>query len=122
VLTLEDVQLKGMKLFGAVSKATGKDSVNNPNLKAVVVKSSIANNIITIERTKMKIFGFRPRIEGQTSLDGKLNLRFRLGLPPFGLIGIPMTITGTSDHPIVKMSKGKEADELEEEIDEEEEQ
>jgi AsmA protein len=122
VLKLENVQLKGMKLFGAVSKATGKDSLNNPNLKAVVIKSSIANNIMTIERTKMKVFGFRPRIEGQTSLDGKLNLRFRLGLPPFGLIGIPMTVTGTSEKPIVKMRKGKEADELEEETDEEEEQ
>ena len=32
----------------------------------------------------MRVFGFRPRIEGQASLDGKLNLRFRLGLPPLG--------------------------------------
>jgi AsmA protein len=118
-LKLEDVQLKGYKLFGVVSKATGKDSLNNPRLKAVVVKTSIANNIITIERTKMKVLGFRPRIEGQASLDGKLNLRFRLGLPPFGVIGIPMTVTGTSDNPIVKMRKGNEQDMLAEEEDKE---
>jgi len=43
-----------------------------------------------------------------------------LGLPPFGIIGIPMTITGTNDKPVVKLRRGKEADELEEELDEEE--
>lgn len=116
-LTLADVQVSGLKLFSAVSKATGKDSLNNPNLKAVVLKSSIKNNLITLQRTKMRIFGFRPRIEGQTSLDGKLNLRFRLGLPPLGIIGIPMTVTGTADNPIVKMRKGNAADELQEEAD-----
>ncbi|ULQ57248.1 AsmA family protein [Flavihumibacter rivuli] len=118
VVTLEQVKVNGLKLFGAVSKATGKDSINNPNLKAVVIKSSIQNNIITIERTRMKVFGFRPRIEGQTSLDGRLNLKFRLGLPPFGLIGIPMTITGTADNPLVKVRKGRDEDKLEEVLDE----
>ncbi len=118
VLKLEQVKVRGLKLFSAVSKATGKDSLNNPNLKAVVMRTSIANNIITIERTKMRVFGFRPRIEGQTSLDGKLNLRFRLGLPPLGIIGIPMTITGSADNPKVQIRKGKEEDELEEEADE----
>ena len=115
---LEHVKVSGLKLFGAVSKATGKDEIDNPDLKAVVIKSSIANNIITIERTKMKVLGFRPRIEGQSSLDGRLNLRFRLGLPPFGLLGIPMTITGTSENPVVEIRKGKEADELDEQSDE----
>jgi len=120
VLVLEQVQFSGLKLFGAVSKAPGKDSINNPNLKAVVMRTSIANNIVTIERTKMKVAGFRPRIEGQTSLDGRLNLRFRLGLPPLGIVGIPMTITGAASNPIVKIRKGKETDELEETEDEEE--
>ncbi|MCB9331949.1 MAG: hypothetical protein H6574_12785 [Lewinellaceae bacterium] len=119
-LKLERVKVNGLKLFGAVSQATGRDSINNPDLKAVVMKSTIANNIITIERTKMKVFGFRPRIEGQTSLDGRLNLRFRLGLPPLGILGIPMTITGTSENPEVTIRKGKEGEELEEEVDVEE--
>jgi AsmA protein len=118
-IVLEQVQVKGLKLFSAVSKATGKDSINNPNLKAVVIKSSIRNNLITIERTRMRIFGFRPRVEGQVSLDGKLNLRFRLGLPPLGIIGIPMTVTGSSEQPIVKVRRGREEDELEETMDEE---
>lgn len=118
-LVLEQVQVKGLKLFSAVSKATGKDSINNPNLKAVEIKSSIHNNLLTIERTRMRIFGFRPRVEGQVSLDGRMNLRFRLGLPPLGIIGIPMTVTGNSEQPIVKIRRGKESDELDETIDEE---
>jgi AsmA protein len=113
-LTLNNVQVNGLKLFSAVSNATGRDSLNNPNLKSVSLNTSIANNIMTLERTKMRIFGFRPRLEGQVSLDGKLNLQFRLGLPPFGIIGIPMTISGTSEKPVVQMRKGKETDELNE--------
>ncbi len=114
-IRLEDVNVKGFKILGAVSKATGRDSLkNNPNLKAVVIKTTIANNIMTIERTKLKIFGFRPRFEGQASLDGRLNIKFRLGLPPLGIVGIPMTITGTMDNPKVNMRRGKEEDVLEE--------
>jgi AsmA protein len=102
-----------------VAKKTGKDSVANPNLKAVNLNTTIANNVMTLERTKMRIMGFRPRMEGQATLDGKLNLRFRLGLPPFGVIGIPMTVTGTMENPNVQMRKGKEEDELEETEEEE---
>jgi AsmA protein len=117
-LSLHNVQINGLKLFTAVSKATGKDSMDNPNLKKVDITTSIANNVMTIQRTKMRIFGFRPRMEGQVILDGKLNLQFRLGLPPLGIIGIPMSITGTSENPIVKMRKGKDEDELDETEDE----
>ncbi|XZF14628.1 AsmA family protein [Chitinophagaceae bacterium MMS25-I14] len=119
-ISLKKVKVYGLKLFGAVSKATGRDSVNNPDLSKVEMKSTIANNIITIERTKMKIMGFRPRIEGQVGLDGRMNLRFRLGLPPFGIFGIPMTITGTSENPKVHMRRGRDSDTLTEEKDESE--
>ncbi len=112
---LENVNIKGLKVLGAISRATGKDSLENPNLKAVLIKTKIENNIMKIERTKMRILGFRPRFEGETSLDGKLNLNFRLGLPPFGLVGIPLTITGTFDNPVVEVRRGKEGDKLEEE-------
>ena len=113
-IRLDRVKVKGHKILGAVSRATGRDSINNPDLKGVVIKSKIKNNIIKIERTKMKIFGFRPRFEGEASLDGKLNLNFRLGLPPLGIIGIPMTITGTADKPKINLRRGRETDKLEE--------
>ena len=113
-LSIADIKVHGLPIFGAVSKATGKDSVNNPHLSKVAIKSTIAHNIITIERTRMKVLGFRPRFEGQVSFDGQLNLQFRLGLPPFGIIGIPMTITGTEDKPVVHLRKERKDDELKE--------
>ena len=114
-IRLEDVNVKGLKILGTVSRATGKDSLNNPNLKAVLINTSIKNNIVTIERTKMRVFGFRPRFEGQTTLDGRLNIKMRLGLPPLGIIGIPITITGTYDNPNVQIRRGKNGDILYEE-------
>jgi AsmA protein len=111
-LSVKNVKMKGFKMFGTVSKKTGKDAIANPDLSKVDINTKIKNNIITIERFKFKVAGFRPRIEGQSSFDGNLNIKMRLGLPPFGLIGIPLKVTGTQDNPIVKM--GKETQDLEE--------
>jgi AsmA protein len=112
VLTLKKIKVKGLKLLGAVSAATDKKDIVDPDLSKVDIKTTIANNIITISRTKMRIFGFRPRFEGQVGFDGKLSLQFRLGLPPLGIFGIPMTITGTQTNPKVKL--GRDRDELKE--------
>ncbi|WP_426669978.1 AsmA family protein [Mucilaginibacter sp. McL0603] len=113
VLSVKKVKIKGFKLFSAVGKETGHDSLSKPSdVSKVDIKSTIANNIITIERTKMHVAGFRPRFEGQVDFNGNLNLQFRLGLPPLGIFGIPMTITGTQTKPIIHMSKGKKEDEL----------
>jgi len=117
-LSIKDVKVKGYKLFSAISRQVAKDSLDNPNLKKVSIKSSIKNNIITIERFKFKVSGFRPRIEGQTSFDGKLNLKMRIGLPPLGIIGIPIKVTGTQDNPIVRLGKKTKALDESEYIDE----
>jgi AsmA protein len=115
VLSVKKVKIKGFKLFSAVGKETGHDSLSKPSdVSKVDIKSTIANNIITIERTKMRVAGFRPRFEGQVDFNGNLNLQFRLGLPPLGIFGIPMTITGKQTKPIIHMSKGKKEDELKE--------
>lgn len=118
VLSIKSVKIKGFKLLGAVGKETGHDSIGKPaDVSKVDIKSTIANNIITIERTKMRLAGFRPRFEGQVSFNGDLNLKFRLGLPPFGIFGIPMTITGTQTKPVIHLNNGKKEDELKEEKD-----
>jgi AsmA protein len=112
IVSVKDIKLHGMKMFSAVANKTSKEEMKNPELSKVEIKSSIKNNIITLERFKFKFAGFRPRIEGTTSLDGRLNIKMRLGLPPLGIIGIPMTITGNKDNPKVKI--GKKSDDLEE--------
>lgn len=118
VLSIKDVKLKGMKMFNAVSKTTDHEAIKNPELSKVDIKTTVKNNIITIERFKFKFAGFRPRIEGTSSLDSKLNIKMRLGLPPLGIIGIPLTVTGTKDNPKVKV--GRKGDEIEETEDKEE--
>ena len=112
VISVKNVKMYGMRMFSSVAKKTDKESIKNPELNQVDIKSSIKNNIITIERFKFKFAGFRPRIEGTSSLDGRLNLKMRLGLPPLGIIGIPLTITGNKDNPKIKV--GKKSDDLEE--------
>jgi len=113
VLTLEDIQFKGFKVFNSVAEKTSTDALHDAKVTKVDVKTSIKDNVITIERTKFKIAGFRPRIEGQVSLDGYINVGMRLGLPPFGIIGIPIKITGPSD--TFKVETGKyEKEELNE--------
>jgi AsmA protein len=117
IVSVKDIKLHGMKMFSAVAKKTSKDEIKNPELSKVEIKSSIKNNIITLERFKFKFAGFRPRIEGTTSLDGRLNIKMRLGLPPLGIFGIPMTITGNKDNPKVKI--GRKSDDLQETEDKE---
>lgn len=111
-LSIKDVKIKGLKMLNAVASKTDKDAIKNPNLSNVDINTKIKNNIVTIERFKFKFAGFRPRIEGTSSLDGRLNMKMRLGLPPLGIIGIPLTVTGTKDNPKVKI--GKKTEDLEE--------
>ncbi len=119
-LSVSKVKVKGLRLFSEVSKETNKN-VTDPDLSKVDIKSTINNNIITIGRTRMKVSAFKLRIEGQTSFDGRLNLHFRVGLPPFGVIGIPVSITGTQDKPVIKTRRGSKKDDLGETEDKEEE-
>jgi AsmA protein len=35
-------------------------------------------------------------------------MKMRLGLPPLGIIGIPLKVTGTQENPKIKVGKNKE--------------
>jgi AsmA protein len=107
-VSIKGVKMKGYKIFNAVSQKTSSAGMKDPSLSDVVIKTAIKNNIITIDRFKLKVAGFRPRIEGTTSFDGQLNIKFRLGLPPLGIIGIPLTITGNKDKPKIKLGNKTE--------------
>jgi AsmA protein len=114
VLSIKQVKMKGFKLMDALSNGTGKEDIKDPDLSKIDIKTKIANNLITIERVKLRVAGFRPRFQGQVSLDGRLDLTGRLGLPPFGIFGIPFTVTGTQANPIMHFRRNRESDKLEE--------
>ncbi len=105
VLSVRNVQFAGFKLLNNVSKESGKSDIKDPNVKDVNLKTAIKNNVISLEKVKIKMAGFRLRIQGESTFDKKLNFKMRLGLPPLGIIGIPMTVTGTSENPKVKIGK-----------------
>lgn len=113
VVNVKKVKLRGFKILGAVSSKTNSAGVNDPDVGGFDIKTSIKNNVITVRETKLKVSIFHLKFKGETNFDGQLNLRMRLGLPPFGLIGIPMVLTGTHENPKIKaFSKtGKDVDE-----------
>ena len=111
-LSVKKVKMKGFKLLNVVSAKTENPDIKDPDVTKVDIKSTIKNNIVTIERFKFKVAGFRLRFEGQTSLDGKLNLKMRIGLPPLGIIGIPIKVLGTQENPDIKL--GRKSEDLEE--------
>ncbi len=113
-LGLNKVKFMGFKLMNSIAKETENEALTDPELSDVFITTSIDNNLITIPRTKMKIAGFRPRIEGQVSLDGDMSLGIRLGLPPLGILGIPMKITGNYEVYEMKVGKITKSDELDE--------
>jgi AsmA protein len=102
-ITLRDVQVKGLKLFDGISSQTGQKVLNNPDMKGIEINSTIDNNLIHIEPFTFSVASFRPTIKGTTSFDGLLDLRMRLGLPPGGLVGFPIVITGTHEEPKIKI-------------------
>ena len=110
ILNLRDVKVKGLKLLDGISSKTGQSGLNNPDMKGIEIKSSIDNNLIHIEDFTFSVASFRPTIKGTTSFNGLLDLRMRLGLPPFGIIGFPIVITGTHEAPKIKIfsKTGKE--------------
>ncbi|ABQ07325.1 AsmA family protein [Flavobacterium johnsoniae] len=102
-INLRDVKIKGLKLFEGVSSQTGQKGLDDPKMEGIEIKSNINNNLISIEPFTFSVASFRPTIKGTTSFDGLLDLRMRLGLPPGGIIGFPIVITGTHENPKIKI-------------------
>lgn len=101
-VSVRDVKVAGLKLFGNLGDKTGSEGFNNPDMKGIDIITHIDNNLIHIDKFTFKVAVFRPSVSGTTSFDGELDLRIRLGLPPFGLIGLPVTVTGTHEDPKIK--------------------
>jgi AsmA protein len=103
VISIRNVKVSGLKMFGGLSKKTGSDALDNPDMKDITIKTKIERNLIYIEPFTFKVAVFRPTIKGTSSLDGELDLRIRLGLPPFGIVGFPIVITGNHEDPKIKV-------------------
>jgi len=113
ILSVKNLKMNGWNLMNSVSTQTEKTELTNPDLSKIEMKSTIKNNLITIQKMKFKAGSLRIKFEGQTSFDNQVNFKMRIGLPPLGLIGIPIRITGNANNPKIKMTK-TDSDPLEE--------
>ncbi|MBU2997085.1 hypothetical protein KO500_11605 [Cellulophaga baltica] len=102
-LKAHSIKFDGYKLMGKVSKKSGFETLDNPEVSEITINSTLNNNVLNLERFKFKVRPFKLRAEGQTSLEGDLSIKMRIGLPPFGLIGIPVVVEGSSDDFDVKV-------------------
>ncbi|UYW00425.1 AsmA family protein [Flavobacterium agricola] len=107
-LTLEDIKFKNFKILEHVAKKADAEDLEKASFNQIAIHSKIKNNVMTITPVTMKMATFRGKLEGQVTMDGKINVGFRLGLPPFGLINVPMRIVGTADDFEIETGKYKE--------------
>lgn len=109
VLKVHSVKFDGYKLLGKISEKSGFNALNDPKVSEIIINSTVSNNVLELERFKFKVRPFKLRVEGQTTLDGEMSLKMRIGLPPLGLLGIPIVVEGNSDDFDIKLGK-KSAD------------
>lgn len=113
-LSLKKVKVSGLKLFTVVSKSTEREKLKNPDLSKVDLKTTIRNNVVTLEQVKMRISSFRVKLSGTSNFNGQINLKMRIGLPPLGIIGIPLRVLGTMENPKIKYGRGTSDSDVEE--------
>ena len=111
-ISMKKIKVYGLKLFNDISKSTQKQGLSNPDMTKVDIKSKIKNNTITLEQFKFKVSGIRLKISGTTTFDSKLNLKIRLGLPPLGIFGIPLKVTGPMENLKIKYGRGAASEDV----------
>ena len=107
VVNLRDVAVKNLKMLSVVGDNSGIDGFNHPDMKGVNIVTQVKDNLIHIDKFTFKVSILRPSISGTTSFNGLLDILVRVGLPPAGLIGIPVAVTGTSEKPKLKFFSRK---------------
>ena len=107
IVNLRDVAVKNLKMISVIGDNTGVDAFNHPDMQGVNIVTHIRNNLIHIDKFTFKVSILRPSISGTTSFNGLLDILVRIGLPPGGLIGIPVAVTGTSEKPKLKFFSRK---------------
>ena len=106
-VNLKDVAVKNLKMLSVVGDNTGIKGFNNPDMQGVNIVTHIQDNLIHIDKFTFKVSILRPSISGTSSFNGLLDVLVRVGLPPAGIIGIPVTVTGPSEKPKLKFFSRK---------------
>jgi len=105
-ITIENVSIKGMKLFNHIKTFSKKDEFNNPELSDIVMDTEIKGGKILIYPFSFKVNKFLTELEGWQSFDNTMNYEVKLSVPPFKKLRIPVNISGNPDKPVIKIGKG----------------
>ena len=105
---IREARVNGMKVFHHISGITKKEELMNPELKDLVMETTVENGMMYVKPFSMKLAGFDTDIEGKHSIDGTLNYVLRMAIPPFDIVKIPLHINGTYDNPKIHLGKGHE--------------
>lgn len=108
VVRIREAKINGMKLFHHISGMTKKEALMNPELKDIVMETTVQNGTLEVKPFSMKLAGFETDIEGKHNLQGSMNYILRIALPPFEIVKIPLHVNGTYDKPKVHLGKGHE--------------
>lgn len=106
-LTLYNVDLRGSAPFDKDTLLSARKLGFGINLKKLIFDRVVHVNKIFLTDARMNV---QANAKGEAN---KINFKMRIGLPPVGIIGIPLRITGTSDSPKIKLGN-KDSDQLEE--------
>lgn len=96
VVNLKDVAVKNIKMLSVVGDNSGINAFNNPDMTGVNIVTHIKDDLIHIDKFTFKVSILRPSISGTASFKGLLDIIVRVGLPPAGLIGIPVPANSPS--------------------------
>ncbi|MBS1646385.1 MAG: AsmA family protein [Bacteroidetes bacterium] len=107
LIHIDSVAVKGMKLMNHLKNISKKQEFNDPNLRDVSISSEIKNGKFVMKPFSFQISKFLTEVEGDQGLaDESLNYLIKLSVLPFTKIKIPVSITGTSSKPDIKIGKG----------------
>ena len=106
-IIIENVSLKGMKLFNHIKHISKKEEFNDPELHDISMDTEIKKGKFLIYPFTFKVSKFLTEVEGsQGIIDETLNYSIKLSVPPFNKLKIPISIIGNTDKPVIKMGKG----------------
>lgn len=106
-IIIDSVSVKGMKLMNHIHNKSKKAEFKDPTLEDVTINSEIRKGKFMMFPFTFQVSKFLTEVEGEQGLeDYSLNYLIKMSVPPFNKIKIPMSITGTTEKPVVSMGKG----------------
>jgi AsmA protein len=105
-IVIDSVSVKGMKIMNHLKNVSKKDEFKDPTLNDVTIDTEIKGGKIFLSPFTFKASKFLTEVEGWQGFDEKMEYLIKLSVLPFSKVKIPMSISGTSDKPVIRMGKG----------------